>query len=48
MKLLNKINNKKILVNSKNATPESWNWVDQGIYGTLKNKVKVEQFGLIL
>ena len=38
MKLLNKINYKKVSVNSKKAAPESWNWVDQGIYGPVKDQ----------
>ena len=38
MKLLNKIHNKKVSINSKNAAPESWNWVDQGIYGPVKEQ----------
>ena len=38
MKFLNKINYKKVSANSKNAASESWNWVDQGIYGPVKEQ----------
>ncbi len=37
MKLLNKINNKKVSVNSNDA-PESWNWVDQGVLGRVEDQ----------
>ena len=38
MKLLNKINYKKVSVNSKNDAPESWNWVDEGVFGPVKDQ----------
>jgi C1A family cysteine protease len=38
MKLLNKINYKKIFVNSKNDAPESWNWMDQKVLGPVKDQ----------
>ena len=37
MKLFNKINNKKVSVNSNDA-PESWNWVDQGVLGRVEDQ----------
>ena len=38
MKLVNKINYKKVSVNSKNDAPESWNWVDKGVFGPVKDQ----------
>ena len=38
MKLVNKINYKKVSVNSKNDAPESWNWVDEGVFGPVKDQ----------
>ena len=38
MKLVNKINYKKTSVNSKNEAPETWNWVDQGVFGPVKDQ----------
>ena len=38
MKLLNKIKYNKISVNSKNDAPESWNWMDQGVLGPVKDQ----------
>ena len=37
MKLLNKINYKKVSVNS-NGAPDSWNWIDQGVLGPIKDQ----------
>jgi len=38
MKLVNKINYKKVSVNSKNDAPESWNWVNEGVFGPVKDQ----------
>jgi C1A family cysteine protease len=37
MKLLNKINYKKVSANS-NGAPDSWNWIDQGVLGPIKDQ----------